>query len=88
MTVGTRATFYCNYPRADGIIWLINGTSLRNLPSDLEGTFHTNGRSTELTVTALPVYNASMIQCLTYFHNDSIDDVTTPAAVLRIQGTR
>ena len=86
VTVGAIATFQCDYPRADTLFWLINGTTLRNLPSDLEGTFRTNGRDTDLTVTALPVYNSSMIQCRAHFQDDSVDDIIAPAAILKIQG--
>ena len=86
MVVGAIATFRCDYPRADVLFWLINGTTLRNLPSDFEDTFHTNSRGTDLTVTALPVYNSSMIQCWAHFQDDSIDDIITPAAILKIQG--
>ena len=86
VTVGAAATFHCRYPSADVVNWLINGTTLKNLPSDLEGSFHTNGRGASLTVTALPVYNASMIQCRAYFADGFEDDITTPAAILKIQG--
>ena len=85
VTVGAAATFHCSHPSADEVSWLINGTTRQNLPSDLEGSFHTNSIGTSLTVTALPVYNASEIQCRAYFP-DGFPLYITPAAILRIQG--
>ena len=84
VTVGAVASFRCDYPNADTITWRINRTTLRNLPSDLEDTFYINGRGIDLRITALPVYNGSMIQCWAYFPDGN--PITTTAATLMIQG--
>ena len=84
VTVGAMASFRCDYPNADSISWRINGTALRNLPSYLEGTYYINGRGTDLRITALPLYNGSMIQCWAYFPDGNL--TTAAAAILKIQG--
>ena len=82
VTVDAKATFQCSHPRANVIVWLINTTEI-NRHTEIEGTFHVNFRGNVLTVTALPEYNTTVIQCQAYFFTGSI---TSTAAILNIQG--
>ena len=82
VTVDAEATFHCSHPRASVIVWLINTTEI-NRHTEIEGTFRVNFRGDILTVTALPEYNTTMIQCQAFFYTGSI---TSTAAILNIQG--
>ena len=65
---GGQAQFRCEHPSAEGYIWLINGTALRNLPQNVLMNFiEENG--VLLLGQALPEYNMTSVQCVATFTN-------------------
>ena len=82
MTIGEEAVFMCEHRSADAIFWRINGTSLSSR-TDLNDDFNGIG---QLTVTALTMYNNTLIQCVALFHSDNSQLETTAPAMLKIQG--
>ena len=83
LTEDTMAIFQCQHPDADGINWRINGSTLRDLPEGVETDRNSNGTFI-LTITALPNYNQTVIECVALFINFPSED--TDPAIMRIQG--
>ena len=83
ITLDAVAVFQCQHPTADGINWRINGSGLRGLPEGVitdrnDGVFF-------LIITALPVYNQTVIECVAFFSNSPSEE--TDPAIMIIQGT-
>ena len=85
ITVDTVAVFPCQHSTADGITWRINGTILRDLPEGVSTDQNSDG-TIILTITALPKYNQTVIECVALFTESPSDD--TDPAIMMIQGGR
>ena len=85
VTIEHKATFHCEHVSADAFSWRMNGTSLSDF-TDLHAYVDFIGRLSTLTVTALPEYNATVIQCVAFFISNTSRQEVTPDAILLIQG--
>ena len=87
MSIGEEAVFRCEHRSAPATFWRINGTALSSRP-ELNDVFNDEniGRFHTLTVTALPEYNTTVVQCVALFDSDNSQPETTAPAVLQIQG--
>ena len=81
VSVGERATFYCRYPAASLVGWLVNDTTLNILDNNDVTT--RSGDTHELNIQALDKYNQTNITCLAVVNN--LIDYSSPATLL-IQG--
>ena len=75
VNTGEEAVFLCRYPGAT-IIWWINGTAAVNSPS-ITVTSSGEQPSDTLTITALPEYNGTIIECVAL-----LQDLSTQRAPL------
>ena len=80
---GGQAQFRCEHPSADGYVWLVNGTSLRNLPHNVLMNLRVENEVL-LLGQALPEYNLTSVQCVATFTNRL--PVQSFAATLTVQG--
>ena len=85
--LGVEAVFHCQYPTADAIGWRLNGTTL--LGSTLDGVIATStstagGILNTLSISALPHYNLTRVECVAYF--DDTPTMDSEVVNLIIQG--
>ena len=80
VNTGEEAVFLCRYPGAS-INWLINGTAAVSSPS-VTVTFSGEQQSDTLTITALPEYNGTEVQCVALLQDYSLQ--RAPAVQLLI----
>ena len=83
VTMGVEHTFTCIHTTAEALIWKVNGTSLRDLPT-LKTTFRVENFGRFLHVTALLGYNKTSIECVALF-SDAPQAAACPV-MLQIQG--
>ena len=81
VSVGEQATFYCRYPAASLVGWLVNDTTLNILDNNDVTT--RSGDTHELNIVALGKYNQTNITCLAVVNG--VIDYSFPATLL-IQG--
>ena len=81
VSVGERATFYCRYPAASLVGWLVNDTLLNILDNNDVTT--RSGDTHELYIVALDKYNQTNVTCLAAVSD--VIDYSSPATLL-IQG--
>ena len=87
VAIGEEAVFRCEHRSADAIVWRINETSLIDFPGLHDDFIDENvGSFNTLTVTALPKYNTTVVQCVAAFLSDSSQQELTSTAILQIQG--
>ena len=70
VNTGEEAVFQCRYPGAS-INWQINGTAAVSSPS-ITVTSSSEQPSDTLTITALPVYNETVIECVAVLQDFTI----------------
>ena len=88
------ATFLCQHPQADNVIWRVNGTGLNQLnskPGEIvpSATSLSDGmggsiNTAVLNITALPSFNGTEVTCLALLQN-GITELSSPAN-LTVQG--
>ena len=94
---GLVATFLCQYPQADNIIWRVNGTGLNQLnskPGEIVSTGFTvlgdgmggSINTAVLNITALSSCNGTEIRCRAILLNGTIE-LSSPAN-LTVQGDK
>ena len=75
VNAGEEAMFQCRYPGAS-ISWWINGTAAVSSPS-IAVTSSGEQPSDTLTITALPEYNGTQVQCVALFSDFSVQRAPT-----------
>lgn len=81
VSAGEQATFYCGYPTAYLVGWLVNDTTLNVLDNNDITT--RSGHTHELSIWARSEYNQTNVTCLAFVSD--IVDSSSPATLL-IQG--
>ena len=82
VTLSTVAMFQCQHPNSHGINWKINGNILKDFPHGI-GAYRIGSVYT-LSITALPDYNQTVIECVALFANSPSE--MSSAAVMMVQG--
>ena len=87
---GTEVEFVCRVVNADGIVWTLNGTTIRELnDASISVSQQTETTTTgieilsTLTIVASSRHDNSLMRCKTFGRSE----VSSDAALLRVQGT-
>ena len=85
--VGSVAVFRCRHPSADGIGWIVNGTSLTQIPaSEITNDFiiENDVRIFRLIIPTNLEYNGTVVVCVATFFDGLTPSVFTPPVTLSV----